>query len=404
MRGSKYLPLILLRVAPIFAQAVFLALLLTFLGVQTTGRVAFFLAGLSVFRGLGSLGLDLEVLRVSSRSVDSNGMLSRTLLRGATRKALCFSFISVVVTVLAGLIFPHVQSELLAIAAGGFFGPTVSVLVSFLRPSQHVIKSQAIDAIGTALFPALACSLLTFVKGGSLINFAIIFSACTLLSVVILAFLARQSSSTSFTGEEVQLKSLRTNAPAQVLVAANSRLPVIATGLFSNPAVVTYVDLGSKIQMIGATVAWLFGVIQSPTYARDGDFLSRSSLKLIAKSAKWSCFATVLACVVLSSVAIPFAENFQLDSQKLVQVVIAFTFVAITESWFVSAGYGLAMTRQSTVIVISVAAQITISLVGIFLAAGQLLLISEILLLSAGVRLVLVLMLTRKEKLDDNKA
>lgn len=402
MFRKTYLPLIAIRLFPVAAQTFFILVLLYFNGPSFTGETAFFLAGVAVFRAIVPLGLDLEVLRVSSRTISDQGALNRRLLTNSIAKALMFTVIGLALLFILAILLPKFATAILAIALGASPGPIIGVLVSFLRPSGRMMKSQIIDAFGSSLAPTLICGLLVVIRCADIYYFSSIFFVAGVVSATFLFSIAMSNSMSLQAQERIKFSNLKSNAISQVLVAINTRIPTLATGLFSSSVIVAYVDLGSKIQLIGGTVAWLFGVVQSPVYARDEGGLSNASLRLISKAARWSGIVVVAIGALVCLLSVPFAVYLQLDTQKTLLAFSIFTIISVIEAYFVSMGYGLSMTGKSNLISLSVLVQMAVSLLGIYLFRENLEGILVTLAISSAARLTIIKILFKKYGSDAN--
>jgi O-antigen/teichoic acid export membrane protein len=388
----KYGYLLALRVLPIAAQTAFFAMLLSQKGPDFAGAIVFFLAGYSVLRGLAPLGLDIEVLRVSSRLADSTGTLNRVFLYAALRLSLLFGLtVSLIVSCLA-LIVSTPENALIGIAVSAIPSCFVSVLVSFLRASKLVLRSQAIDAFGTAFIPTLICIWLLQSNSLNLFSVVLVFNVCSLVSLFLLLWLAVNQSQKFSPSESIQMRSLRDNGIAQALLAVNSRFPTLVTGFCSTATLVSYIDLGSKIQIVGATVAWIFGVFQSPIYAKEeGPRFSKTIRQLIRRSFLASGFV-ILGITAGLLVLSPYLSSFfGLSLGNFIVIISMFTLIALVEAPVNSLGYAFAMTKKSRTISISIAIQITIVLCGAMMAGENLLHVCLAILAGALARLAYVL-------------
>jgi len=396
--NKKFIPLLGIRLLPIAAQTVLIVLSLNLMGPFFAGNLALFLSCLTVFRAIAPAGLDLEVLRVSSRSVDNRGTLSRTLLITVMRKISLFTLAGLGCLLLLALALPKLNLVLFAVMCAAVPTPSIGVLTAFLRPSRSLIKSQSVDALISNLIPTMASIALIYFGLTDLKILSVAFLISGTIAAVLLFRMAMKVSSKNLRTAELQNTNIKSNGIAQILVALNARIPTLVTGVFASPEVVAYVDLGSKIQLIGGTVAWLFGVIQSPTYARDEEKLSQSSKSLIAKSTLWSSLISGTLGTALALAAFVFASQLNLDPQILFVVLATFTVVTIIESWFVSLGYGLSMTGRSSVISWSVVAQMVVSVVGVSQSNENLVLILMSLAAGSVSRLVVVKYLTSEKR------
>jgi hypothetical protein len=390
VRKKHYLFLLLLRVVPVVAQIGLLVLLLSTAGPSKAGLLAFFLAGNSVFRGLAPFGLDLAAIRLSSRSLTESGLLNRTLLRIILIRGVWTSLAASALVMFVGMVSNAPRGALFAIAFCGFFGSMVGVLVAFLRPSKALLYSQAIDVIGTNLAPTL---IICLAVQGSFFSFEFLFASFTLLtagSVFALLGLAIRESAYFPGFETIDNRALTSNGISQVLIALNSRLPTLATGFLFSPILVTYIDIGSKFQLVGGTIAWLFGVLQSPDYARDGTFLGKRSIQGIHKSTIWSIFAIFFSGICALLIREQIADLLNLELTAFETAVMFFVLVAALEAPAISAGYGLTMTNQSGVIIASVLVQLFLGCIGIVLSQGNILIVGGSLCLAAATRLAIV--------------
>jgi O-antigen/teichoic acid export membrane protein len=392
----KYGYLLALRVLPIGAQTAFFAMLLSQKGPDFAGAIVFFLAGYSVLRGLAPLGLDMEVLRVSSRLADSAGTLNRVFLFAALRLSLLFGLtVSLIVSCLA-LLVSTPENALIGIAVSAIPSCFVSVLVSFLRASKLVLRSQAIDAFGTAFIPTVICIFLLQSNSLNLFCVVLVFNLCGLVSLSLLLWLAVNQSQKFSPSESIQMRSLRDNGIAQALLAVNSRFPTLVTGFCSTATLVSYVDLGSKIQIVGATVAWLFGVFQSPIYAKDeGPRFSKTIRQLIRRSILASGYVIVGITIGLLVFSPYLSSFFGLSLGNFIVIISMFTLIALAEAPVNSLGYALAMTKKSRTISISIAIQITIVLCGVMMAGESLLYVCLAILSGTLARLAYVLFQVR---------
>jgi hypothetical protein len=262
-----------------------------------------------------------------------------------------------------------------------------------------VLRSQAIDAIGTALLPTLVCIWLLNLNNLSLFHVEVIFTLCSLVSLAPLLWLSVNQSLEVTPAESINRRSLRNNGIAQVLLALNSRFPTLITGFMSTAVFVAFVDLGSKIQLVGATVAWLFGVFQSPLYAKDaGIGLSETSRTLVRRSYVWSSYV-ILGCstglLVFSSW---LADFLAIDLGSFIIVVIMFTLIALSEAPVNSFGYALAMTQNSKTISISIVLQIVIVSWGVMIAGDNLLLVCFAVLSGTLARLFFIIVRVKRDK------
>jgi len=206
-------------------------------------------------------------------------------------------------------------------------------------------------------------------------------------------------SKKSLPQESIDKKTLKENGIAQVLLAVNSRFPTLITGFMSTATVVAYVDLGSKIQLIGATVAWLFGVFQSPLYAKDGDIgLSNASRSLVRRSYVWSACVT-LSCALGLLVFSPYLAGFLgVGLWNFIIVVIIFTLIALAEAPVNSFGYAFAMTKDSRLISLSIVLQLGIVSCGVKIAGENLLEVCLAVLSGTLARLFFVLVMVRRSR------
>ena len=398
MARHNYSFLLILRIAPIIAQTFFLAMLLSLKGPDFTGAIAFFLAGSSVMRGISPFGLDLEILRVSSRTISAGGFLSRQLLSDGLRLIMVLgTFFTGFVSVLSVLLETP-ENTLFAVALSALPCCAVSVLVAYLRPSKLVLGAQTIEAFGTTLLPTIICSVLLHFDLLNTWFTVLTFISSTIFSAFLLLFLSVSQSRSFVHSEGIDGRVLRSNGVTQSVVALNSRLPTMATGFFSTPTLVSYVDLGSKMQLVGSTVAWLFGVFQSPIYARDGEHLSRVSLKLIFQSAKVAALI-VLVCglgVIFSGYYV--TKFLAIDLLTFLPIVTVFTAVALIDSLSVAAGYAFTMVKKGIVVLNSAGIQLLISFFGIMFAGSNLSVIFLALLIGSLARFAYIFVSLLKER------
>jgi len=398
MNNLKYGYLLALRVLPIGAQTIFFAMVLSQKGASFTGVIVFFLAGYSVLRGLAPLGLDLEVLRVSSRLTDSAGALNRLFLFTSLRLSILFGSIVSLVTAGLAIAVNTPGNALIGVACTALPNCLVGVLVAYLRSSKTVLKSQAIDAFGTALLPTLICIWLLNCRTLTFNTLVIVFTLSTIMTVGLLFLLAFSQSKRTAPTESIDIGALRENAIAQVLLSLNSRFPTLVTGVFSPVTLVTYVDLGSKIQLVGSTVAWLFGVFQSPIYARDGDsHLSQSSRALIRRSYFWSGCVIVAASGGILAFSSFLATYLGLSFSDFILVIFIFTLIALSEAPVNAFGYALAMTKNSRTISISISIQLAVVFIGVLIGGNSILDAGLAVFFGALARLCFVLWRVKKK-------
>ena len=370
MNFKKFSYLLTLRTSAVVAQALFFFLVFQKSGTTQAGSVALFLATLSVFRGVAPLGFDVETLRLSSVTYD--GTIDQSLVKLALVKSFWLTLIGSVITLFVSLLSPSssLTIALAALAAAPLV--TISISISLLRPTSIFLKSQKLDTFFTSFLPLVISSTLLFTDRLSVFWLSLVFLLANSAGAAILVkectnrARVRISPTTSINSGFFQ------NGVAQALINFNTRFPTVISGLLGGLNLTAFVDLGSKTQLFSGTLAWIFGAVYSPDYARDfGLKRKKNYRKVLLASLVCACgTAAPMATIVLFSGSLaPIFSMTRLDFENL---MIWFTLIALLQIFPANFGYLASMSKKYYLVSFGVILEMLVTLLVLVITGSSL--------------------------------
>jgi hypothetical protein len=272
----------------------------------------------------------------------------------------------------------------------------IGVMVSALRSSPYVMRSQAIDAILGAALPFCASAIACWGQGVSLLTINTIFFASLTITFLTLYFLCAKVFGLSLFAKQLLKKNFTMNRTwrvgfSQALVAMNTRLPLLAGATFLSTSVVALFDLSLKFQMVGATVAWLSGTLLSSNYAALGRSNYESAVKVFQRESRNAALLmlALYSCLLIATPGL--ADLLFLPYQSLMLTFAIVGAATVLEAPLNSAGYFFMMTDREEVvvkiaIVNSVTAGVSLFVAYIFVPASSLLALPLVMAASALTR------------------
>lgn len=222
---------------------------------------------------------------------------------------------------------------------------TNQVILSIFRNSKANIKSQNADVFLISIFPNLMVLMGYFLSISSPLFYVTMIGIGGALQIYLLTSLmnlyalkwqhfwtiSRSKSAKAFSQEPRQLASI-------LLIALNTRLPIIVASLsFSNTNFVL-VDFMSKASFLIALVAWSGGVLFNTRYLREDHFAS----SVILKNQYFLCFLSWFSANALIAIFIQQFYNAEFNSwQYSLSIQILFIIVSLLDIPIAVGGYFL---------------------------------------------------------------
>jgi O-antigen/teichoic acid export membrane protein len=290
---NRVIGTLVIRAASIAAQLAFFVLLARSSSLELVGAFAITMALWVIGRALLPMGWNVAVLREATLLLAGEQFSqSRILLRTATLETVGLGLLVAAAVTGIGQLFLPISTYGIAVAASvGVLWPTVSILVSFLRASGDVLRSQLGDGLVIHVVPLMICGGLHLLgRQISLETVFVSFLISALLAVVFLLGSIKavggcpaRTVDRDWGGVRAARLLARRLWWNQAFSALSSRAPIMLGAGLGGAVSSAVIEAGLRTQLVGATLAWAGGTVASPRYALEHSRgTSRNSLLLSA--------------------------------------------------------------------------------------------------------------------------